>query len=212
MDIAKKIQIIGSVSLFQNLTKEQIEVIAQVSIEQILPPHTVFIEQESQSNVAYIICTGGARVYRITEQGEDVNIAVIGSGDVVGEMALLDNAPRSANVETLQNTQLLMLTQESFSKILKEHPEVAFSLLSTLSKRVRETNQHIEDILYKNLFDRTWKMIQTLAKYFPNNTITLSQEELAAIVGATRARITETLNELQKQGKITTSHRQIHVL
>lgn len=212
MDIQQKVQILKSVPLFKELSEKTATIIAQVAIEQNLPPKTTFIEQDDMSEIAYFICSGGARVYRVTEDGEEVNLAVVGLGEVVGEMALLDSTPRSANVQTIQNTKVLMLTKESFSKILAQNPEVAFNLLCILSKRVREANQHLEDILSKKLFDRTWKMLQTLSKYFPHNTITLSQEELAAIVGATRARITETLNNLQDEGKITISHRKIHVL
>lgn len=162
-------------------------------------------------NAAYFIIAGSAKIYRITEEGEIVTFAVLGPNEVVGEMSLIDDMPRSACVETIKDTQVLILTKKEFHTILNTHPSVAIALLKVLSKRVRETNQQIENILSKNLNDRTWKVLESLAKYFPNKTINLSQEELANIIGATRARVTEVLNNLQKNNKIALSHKQIMI-
>lgn len=211
MDQIKKAEIINKFALFKDLSPAELSVIAQATSEQTLPEHTIFIEQEAVSDVAYFICSGGARVYRVTEQGEEVTLAMVGVGDIVGEMSILDDEPRSACVETIHNTKVLILTRSAFNKILIDYPEVAISLLKTMSKRMRETNEHVEDILSKNLSERTWKILQNLANYFPNKDITLSQEELAGIIGATRARVTEILNSLQKQGKIRLAHRQIRI-
>lgn len=211
MDINQKIQFIQQIELFKDLPTPKIQIIAEATVEQNIPAKTVLIEQEDYSDLAYFICKGGVRIFRVTDDGENVNLAVAGPGEIIGEMSLLDEEPRSACVETIQNSKMLVLTRSAFLKIISEDSEVAINLLKILSKKVRETNQHIEDILSKSLTERTWKVLESLSNYFPNKTINLSQEELSGIVGATRARITETLNLLQKQGKITLSHRQIHI-
>lgn len=211
MQIEDKVKIIQSSSLFKNLSLDQIKVIAQTVYEQSLPANTIFIEQEDNSNAAYFIVEGGAKIYRITESGELVTFSVLGPNEVVGEMSLIDDEPRSACVETIKDTKVLILAKDDFRKILAKYPNVAIALLRILSKRVRETNRHIEDILSKNLNDRTWKILENLARYFPDKTISLSQEELAGIIGATRARVTEVLNNLQKKGKLILSHKQIHI-
>ena len=197
--------------LFKDLSPREIEIISQVVKEEILPAHTNIIEQDGQSNLAYFIQEGGTKVYRISEDGEEVNLAVLGEGEVVGEMALIDDEPRSANVDTIQETKVFILSRTDFNRILISNPEVAISLLKTFAKRVRNTNEHVEDILSRNLGERTWKVLLSLANYFPNKDINLSQEELAGIIGATRARVTEVLNDLQTQGKIILSHRNIHL-
>lgn len=211
MNILEKVQLLKTLPLFQNLSQQELEVIASASTEQTIPSGTTFIEQEDESNSAYVIYKGSAKVFRVTNEGEQINVAVIGPGEVVGELALLDNSPRSACVQALQEVKLLTITKNKFSKILHDYPETAVSLLCTLADRVRTSNQLLEDVLSKNLYDRTWKTLQSLSRYFPNNTISLSHEELSCIIGATRSRVTEILNELQSENKISLSHRQIHL-
>ena len=211
MSIIEKVQLLKNLPLFKNLSGEELTIIAQATTEQTIAAGTVFIEQEDESSCAYIIYKGSAKVFRVTDEGEQINVAIIGPGEVVGELALLDNQPRSACVESLQEVKLLMITKHEFSKILHHYPETAVSLLCTLADRVRASNKLLEDVLSKNLKIRTWKTLKYLAKYFPNNTISLSHEELSSIIGATRARVTEILDELQRENKIQLSHRQIHL-
>lgn len=212
MEFANKIKAIQSSTLFKDLSENQIKLLAEMVYEQTIPSNTVFIEQGDIPNAAYFIVEGGIKIYTITENGDMVTFSVLGPNEVVGEMSIIDEEPRSAYAETIKNSRVLILTKADFNKILKDYPLVTISLLRTLSKRLRETNQHIEDILSKNLAERTWKVLESLSKYFPNKNIKLSQEELANIIGATRARVTEVLNDLQKEGKITLSHKQIQVI
>lgn len=212
MDSEQQIRIISAVPLFTGLTKDELKAVASKTKAVEFEAGELIIEQDDTSDGAYILCHGMVKVYRLTDDGEEINLAVLGPGEILGEMSLIDDQPRSANVEAIQHTQLLLLTREDFSKILHQHTDAAINLLATLSHRVRATNEYVEDVFSKNLAERTWKTLQTLSRYFPNNDITLSQEELATIIGATRARVTEILDQLQIEGKLTLSHRKIHLM
>lgn len=212
MDSNQKIQILKNLPFFNQLSQHDIAVLASILKEVSYPPGEVFIEQDDTKNLdAYIIVQGGAKIYRVNEEGEIINLAILGPGQIVGEMTLLDLSPRSAYVETIQESKLLVLSRNQLLKILHEHPTTAVGLLKTLATRLKITNERLEDFVSKNLKERTWKVLQTLSAYFPNNDINLSQEELSGIIGATRARVTEVLNELAKENKITMSHKHIHV-
>lgn len=212
MEIDKKVKILKEFDFFDELSTDQIRLIGSYVTEKIFEPNTVFIEQETDANVAYFIYEGSVRVYRITPEGDEINLSIIGAKEVVGEMALLDHCPRSANVESIQKTKTLALSGEEFKKILKESPEVAFNLLLILSGRVRKLSEFLEEILSQKLPQRTWHVLELLSKYFPNGEITLSQEELAQIIGATRARVTETLDNFKNDGKIHLSHKNVKIL
>lgn len=212
MDLAKKIQLLQQLPLFNQLNTEEISIIASALEEMDLPSAEVLIEQDDTKNLdAYIIIEGGAKIYRLNEDGEITNLAILGPGQIVGEMTLLDQSPRSAYVETIQQSKVLVLSRAQLLKILHEHPNTTIGLLKTLATRLRVTNERLEDLVSKNLKERTWKILQTLALYFPNQDINLSQEELSGIIGATRARVTEVLNELASENKITLSHKHIHI-
>lgn len=211
MNIAERAKILKTFDLFKELGVSQLEVIAKAVLEKEFDTRTVFIEQETEADVAYFIYEGGVRVYRTTSEGDEVNLSISGAGEIIGEMALLDHGPRSATVETIQKTKALTLSQHEFKNILETHSEIAFNLLLVLSRRVRKISEVLEDVVSHKLPERTWHVLELLAKYFPDGEITLSQEELAQIVGATRARVTETLNDFEKEGKIELSHKKIKI-
>lgn len=209
MDKNQKIRIIKSITFFSGLSDKEAEVFAEKLIEKIFSPDTNIIEQEEPSDSVYFIYKGAAQIFRISDEGSMVNIAICGPGDIIGEMGLIDDLPRSANVKAIQETHTLMLRKSDFINILRENPNLSINLLKVFTQRLRSNDLMVEDVLSKNLVERTWKSIQTLSKFFPNHEINLSQEELAEIVGATRARVTEALKELSKEGKIELSHRKI---
>lgn len=212
MDSVQKIQLLKNLPFFNQLNGHDLTVLASVLKEVSLISGEVFIDQDDTKNLdAYIIVEGGAKIYRVNEDGEIINLAILGPGQIVGEMTLLDQSPRSAYVETIQDSKLLVLSRDQLLKILKEHPNATVGLLKTLATRLRVTNERLEDLVSKNLKERTWKVLQTLSSYFSNNDINLSQEELSGIIGATRSRVTEVLNELESEDKIILSHKHIHV-
>jgi CRP/FNR family transcriptional regulator len=199
-------------AIFTHLTDQQLLIIFNKLQLRTLPAHQIFIEQDDQTVEAYLITSGSIRVYRTTESGDEVTLAFKGPGELVGEMALLDERPRSAYVETIQPTTVLTISRNDFRRIIFEYPEIAINLLKTLTQRLRETNQHLEEEVSQDLANRTWNVLKALAPYFPNQEITMSQEELANTIGATRARVTEVLDQFQTQGKITLSHRKIRLI
>lgn len=170
---------------------------------------TIFINQGETSNAIYLINSGSARIYRVTEDGEEVTLAVAGVGDVIGEMALLSAVPRSAYVQALTDITVFSLSGADFIKILREYPEIAITLLSSLAHKVRKADQQVEDVLTKKLIERTWLTLQMLSRYFENGEIRLSHEELSAIIGATRSKVSNALAVLEKEDKIEINHRKI---
>lgn len=203
---------IKSFALFEGLPEKEVEEIVKLASKRVIPAKTVFIEQGTATETAYFILDGSVNVYRIDENGNEISLRILGSGDIVGEMALIDHEPRSAFVKTLTDTTVLILSRNDFISILQKYPQTAIHLLSSLTKRLRDTNQHLEDVLCKSLATRTWNTLHILQHYFKRNEISLTHEELASIVGATRARITEILDDFQDEGKISLSHRKITFL
>lgn len=212
MSTEEKKSIIASLPIFHGLSSQELDLLTQITNEKVLAPHSIFIKQDDTSRDVYFILSGNVRVYKLTEEGKEVHLALLSSGDIVGEMALIDNEPRSANVETIQETQLLFIRGSDFDNLLLHHPEMNIHLLRILSKRIREIDTNTERISTKTLPERTLDTLNILAHHFKNRKITLSQEELSLIIGATRARVTEALQILQNEGKVKVEHRKIHVM
>jgi len=212
MNFEEKTQIVKSSSLFKTLSGEEIRAIAKAADQKKFSPKSVVIEQCERPQAAYLIYKGLVKVYRMAECGEEVNLAILGPGEVVGEMSLLDECERSATVETLQETEALSLTKENFDKVLTQNPQIAQKMLGIFCRRLRIANEYVEELTVKELKDRLFRVLVILSGYFPKGEISLSQEDLATIVGATRPRVTEALGELEKKGKVSLSRRRIHLL
>lgn len=212
MNETEKIKKLRFFSLFKDLSDTELSSIAKFIHEQSIPAKKNFIAQDTESNTVYFIYKGLVRAYRSTNEGQDVNLSVMGEGEIIGEMGILEELPRSANVETIQDTIVFTLTKADFINLLKTYPKTSITLLKFLSRRLRNITDKVEGVMSKSMEKRTVDALSILSKLFPKSEILLSHEELATIIGATRARVTEVLDMLESEGKIKLSHRKIKLL
>lgn len=211
MTTEDKLKILNSDHLFENIPDSQLVLLAELTHCQDFAEDEILISQGDSTDTAYLIYSGAVKVYRINEEGVEITLAVKGEGQIIGEMSLLDGKPRSAYVQAIQPTKTLTLRRKEFTEFIFNNPQFSLNLLKSLILRFRELNQRYEDIFSKNLDQRTLITLETLSAYFPDREILLSHEELALIIGATRARVTEALQKLEHEGKITISHRKIRL-
>ncbi len=207
-----KVNNLKTFGFFKDLKNEDLKVIAQAVSEKEFDSNTIIIEQETEPDITYFLVSGSVRIYRITQEGTEVNLSICGPGEVIGEMAFVDGGVRSANVETLAPSKFLTLAGGDFKNLMTKYPDIAYQLILILTNRVRKLGEFMEESMSQKLPHRTWHVLEILSKYFPNGEITLSQEELSNVVGGTRARVTEILDNLQTEGKIELSHKKIKVL
>lgn len=209
----KKIRLLQQCYLFKNLPTEDIADIAVRTHEKFLPKNMVFMQEGNKANNTYILESGLVKVFRITEDGKEIILALRSTGDVVGEFELLDEVekPRSVSIQVLEDTTALVLPKEIFKSLLEKYPSMMTALSRYILKLLRHKNSRIEQLLSQSLSDRTYEVLLTLQKYFPNGEITLSHEDIASLVHATRPRITEALNTLAQEEKLTLSHRSIRL-
>jgi CRP-like cAMP-binding protein len=127
---------LGSVPLFSACSKKELQAIARASVEVDIPDGRTFVEQGETGREAFIIIDGKADVARNGRK-----IATLGTGDCVGELALLDRGPRTASVTAKGPLKLLVLGPREFSGLLDEVPTLTHKLLSALATRVRELDK-----------------------------------------------------------------------
>lgn len=205
------IRLIQSSELFKDLPETEAALLADIVKEKKVRSQEVFIEEGQEGYEAYIIVSGLAKVYRITEDGKEVTFGFRSPGEIIGEMALLDNGPRSAHVQAIQDMTLYAISKDEFLKLVDSRPGVALNMLKTLVKRIRQSTVIIEDTATKQVVERMIKLLCTLAPYFENQDITISHEELAILLGVTRPRVTEILHILEKEKRIQLSYKKIHI-
>lgn len=211
MTTDEKAAILKQFSIFKGIPDLLLYRLAERMRQKTFHHGDVILEQDVDDYVAYFIYTGAVSIYRTTPDGEIVNIDLIGAPDIVGEMGLIDNNPNVESAMSLEQTDALVLSQLDFQAFLHENSTLAMNMMKFFADRMRNFSLFLEDLLSKNLYERTALLLEYLAPYFPNCEITLSQEEIADLLWGTRSRVTEVLDRLEKEGKIEISYRKIKV-
>lgn len=212
MTISEKVELLVRILPFSGPSREYVEELAMGASERSLSTGEILINQGELTKEAYIIVNGSVSVFLGSEEGTDVNLAVLGLGELIGEMGFFDNNLRSATVKAIQKTEVLVLPYKLVEDFLKNHPEAAIKIIELLTIRLRDLHGRIEDMATATLEKRTLRILEILSKSFVDGVIHLSQEEVAEIVGASRSRVTEVLDELEKRGQIKLGHRSIKIL
>jgi len=124
---------ISQSGIFAEIPQDKLLEIAGVVEEKVAPANTIIVHQGDPGDSLYIINAGRVRVYRKSDEGVEVDLAQLGPKESFGEMSLLTGQPRSAYVETLEKTHLIVLRKDQFDRILGEHPHISANFIKLLS-------------------------------------------------------------------------------
>jgi len=134
----EKVAILESVEIFGNTPDYILASIAAIIEEVYLSPEEVVIEEGAIEDSMYIVVDGEVQVH---SQGK--SIIKLGSGMIVGELAVLDPEPRAASVTSIGNTLLFRIDKEPFDEVIADRPEIAQAVITTLCRRIREQGRTI---------------------------------------------------------------------
>lgn len=132
--------------LFSALSERYLKQLASSCRERTFAKGELLVKQGEPGVGIFIIISGKVKVVKETSTGEKFDIAVHGPGEFIGEMTVLDGAPRSASVIAEEETKCLLLTSWDFNAAMKTHPEIALEVLPVVVKRFRETNNKLLEI------------------------------------------------------------------
>ena len=137
VSILERILLLREIPIFADLSPEDLELIATSAREEWYPQNTAIFHQGEEGNVMFVIVEGQLDVVRTLNGAEQV-LAQRGPGDFVGEMAVIESAPRLATLRTQSDVRMLAIDGETFKGILRERPDVSFAVLRNISRRLRE--------------------------------------------------------------------------
>ncbi|HOT90218.1 MAG TPA: cyclic nucleotide-binding domain-containing protein [Anaerolineae bacterium] len=130
-------EILSKVPLFENLNKRQIQNLARIFIDRKCQAGEVIVPQGREGYGFFIVASGKAEAVRERADGTKTVVNTFGPGDFFGELALLDNGPRTASVIATEPTECLILPRENFLGVLRRDGEMAVDILTELAKRFR---------------------------------------------------------------------------
>lgn len=198
--------------LFNALETAQLEIISNIVFEKEFQSKDLIIEQHDTSDLVYFILEGHIKVYLLKENGKEINLAIVGPYETLGEIAMVTKKERSANCEAIDKVKCFVMKGSDMEKAMLNNPKIAVSFLRYFAGRIIKANKHIEELTTASLKNRVHTLLASLTKNQANATIDITQETIAEILSATRPRVTEVLQELADEKKIKVLRGQIRVL
>jgi len=188
--------------IFHNLPEDDLRKIS-LNFEILnLPMDEVLFYEKDQSNDMYIVLEGKVKASLFDEHGNELVLAEFGPGEIIGEMGIIDQLPRSATVVAEENTKLAVLRRDIFLKIIRENPDIAFNVIKALVARLRRTDDMVEALAFRNVESRIVKFLVEVGKERGAKeggrykVRKMTHRELASRVGSSREAVTKALKAL----------------
>ena len=164
------------------------------------------IDRDSDTSDVYFVVAGRVRVVNYSYSGREVSYDDIGAGNVFGELAAIDGAPRSANVVALAPTTVAALPHEQFRKLLHENPQFAFSIMERMVQIIRGSTERILDLSTLGAYTRVYAEILRLARKVADedgDTARINpapvHSDIASRAGTTRETVARALSDLSRK-------------
>jgi CRP/FNR family cyclic AMP-dependent transcriptional regulator len=205
--VEDKERLIGSNFLFRGLDPELLRQLARMSRVQHLAKGATLFHQGDEGGAMYGIFRGSVRISVVGPEGKELTLCLMEPGDVVGEIALLDGLPRTADARTVEDTTLLVIDRAPFMDLLSREPRLARHVIELLCERLRLTNEFVSDVAFLHLQAHLAKRLLSLAiAHGVESTdgvrigLKLSQTDLAQMLGVTREAINKQLKRWTRAG------------
>jgi CRP/FNR family cyclic AMP-dependent transcriptional regulator len=192
--------------LFEGLSRSDLSRLLGHLHEKPFPAGTNVLIAEQPGEAVYVILMGSVKVHAVHPNGTEVVLAVLGAGEVLGEMSAADSLGRSASVVTLEETDLLWMDRRTFGASVDSSTILARNLAEVLSKRVRLANARLISLASLDVPGRVASELLSLAREYGQVTpegvripMRLTQADLAALVGASRVSVNQALGQFRKR-------------
>jgi CRP-like cAMP-binding protein len=215
---SESVDLLERVPLFEKLSHAELDRIAGVAIPRSFPRGVRVFHEGDSSDACYIVRSGDLRVTREHSDGRAIALATLGSGDIFGELAMLDGEARSASVETLSDAELLALPASDMRRLLSDHSEIAVKLIIALTRRLRETNERVARQSFQTVPSRVAGVLsQLIAEEASIDggsgfTIRMTQADLAQLAGTSRESVSRFLAILERAGVVRVGRGRVTVI
>ncbi len=203
------IDFLSTVSIFSEIDKDSLNEVSEITTERTYPKGSMIILEEEYGDKLFIVQSGTVKITRVNDEGKEVILALLGSSEIFGEMAILDGESRSANVLAQEACSLLVISSEDFIKILKKNFKVSFALMSELAKKLRKSDLQIEALSLSDAEHRIGVSILNLAEdmgVIRNGKVTIQnlpfQQDIANMAGTSRETVSRVMKTFEDRNLI----------
>ena len=210
---------LGSSPLFAALDDEEQVALRRTMVEVRLSRGETLFNEGDPGDRLYVVTQGKVKLGRTAADGRENLLAVLGPGEMFGELSLFDPGPRTATATAVTAVTLSGMGHDDLQPLLMQRPEVAGRLLQALARRLRRTNEAMADLVFSDVPGRVAKALLDLAERFGQPSEAglhvhhdLTQEELAQLVGASRETVNKALADFASRGWLRLEGKSVVIL
>lgn len=196
---------LAQVKLFSALNEEELTAAAARGRQVVYPGGATVFVRGQEADGLYVILSGRVKVVMLCPDGREKTLAILGPGEVLGEVALFGAELRSAGVETLETTTFLVISPADFRALLETMPALSSEVIILLAERLRRANRQIEELAFLNARSRVICALISLGEEHGRRSgegvfipLSLTHAEMAKLAGVTRETTTKALGDLQQ--------------
>jgi CRP-like cAMP-binding protein len=211
--LALKIYYLSSIDVFRDLPRSEVERLAE-TMRMITCLRGKVVYRAGESNEAlFLLKTGRVQIVRESADGRRLITAVLEAHTFFGEMALVGQRfPQDSTAEAVEDALICVLSRKDLEQLILQHPKVGLRFLEQLSARLIETEAVVEDFAFKGVPARLAGALLRLVETSPEQTVNVSHQELADMIGASRETVTLALDEFQASGLVRLGRRSIEIV
>jgi len=215
----KKFWFLNRVEIFQDLSLEDAELIEEMSeVEKFKRKQVIFMPGDPSDRL-FLLKSGLVKISKVTREGKELTLMFLSQGDIFGELAVVDGAPRNTMGEAYEDSVVCVLTRADFLDFMMSRPKVALRVTGLISSRRRKLENKIDDLIFKGAHSRLAGLFLQLANDFgvrdSRGTIInlkLTHREMANLIGSTRETVSFALLDLKKERMIETDGKRVVIL
>ena len=199
-------EILNGIHLFESLDDDEILSLSNHLAHRRFPKNSVIINEGDTTNSLYIILNGKVKVFLNDENGKEVILNTMESGDYFGEVSLFDEGSRSASIMTTQDSQFAVLNKPDFLACMAAHPELALTIIKGLTLRLRGLTGSVRNLALMDVYGRVAHILLELSEEDNGEKVIsqpLTQQDLANRIGASSKMVGRVMKDLTTGGYIT---------
>ena len=205
----EKRQIFEHHPLFGKRSPSEIDSLISYSRVERYPTGREVFAKGSPGQSLMAVLRGSIKISSLSNEGKEIVFGIINAGEIFGEIAVLDGEERSADATAMTDCELLVLNRRDFLHLLETRSDLCMILLRILCRRLRQTSEQVEDVMFRHLESRVAKALLQLAESVglhglqsASVELHVSQRELGNMAGGSRESVNKILQNRHRQGLI----------
>lgn len=200
---------IGSLWIFEDLTKEEKQALAEASLKKPYNQGDIIFSQGFKANLMFLIKAGRVKLSKFTQDGNEIIFDIRRGGDFVGENIFSEDVDYPVTATCIEDTFTCGFSKSIFEQLVLKYPNIGLQVIKNMSRRMSWLSSHVESMALTTIVEKLYRSLLNVAEEYGTRSdrgfiveLPFTHEELSFLVGAHRVSITRAMKELKESGKV----------